>query len=75
MLDVRVPIAWLFSVFGLILAVFGFAHPQPVELTPGNAVNLNLYWGILMGLFGLMMGGLVKLDSGKPTDAHEHESK
>ena len=62
MLDVRVPIAWLFSVFGFILAVYGVIEPQLVLLNPGNSINLNLYWGILMGLFGVFMGVLVKLD-------------
>jgi hypothetical protein len=65
MLDVRIPIAWLFSVFGLILAVYGVAQPQPVELTVGSSINLNLVWGILMGLFGLLMAGLIKLDGAK----------
>jgi hypothetical protein len=65
---VRIPIAWLFSVFGLILAVFGFIQPMPVMLTPGNEINLNLYWGILMGLFGLLMAGLIKLDASKKSE-------
>lgn len=65
MLDVRVPIAWLFSVFGVILTVYGAVAPQPVVLTAGTTINLNFYWGILMGLFGLLMGLLVKLDTKK----------
>jgi hypothetical protein len=68
MLDVRIPISWLFSVFGLILIVFGAVHPLPVELTAGNQINLNLYWGILMLLFGLFMAALIKLDSSKKAD-------
>jgi hypothetical protein len=48
--------------------VFGAVHPLPVELTAGNQINLNLYWGILMLLFGLFMGALIKLDSKKKTD-------
>jgi hypothetical protein len=68
MLDVRIPIAWLFSVFGVILVVFGAIHPLPVELNAGNLVNLNLYWGILMLLFGLFMAALIKLDSGKKAE-------
>jgi hypothetical protein len=68
MLDVRIPIAWLFSVFGLILVVFGAVHPLPVELNAGNQINLNLYWGILMFLFGLFMAALIKLDSRKKSD-------
>ena len=62
MLDVRIPIAWLFSIYGVILAVYGFVQPQPVLLSVDKAINLNLYWGLLMGLFGLLMALLIKLD-------------
>jgi hypothetical protein len=68
MLDVRVPIAWLFLIFGAILAGYGLVQPQPVELTASLSINLNRDWGLLMGLFGLLMAGLIKLDSKKKSE-------
>ncbi|HEY9756395.1 MAG TPA: hypothetical protein V6C97_14610 [Oculatellaceae cyanobacterium] len=68
MLDVRVPIAWLFLIFGAILVGYGLFQPQPVELSHGMFINLNRDWGILMGLFGLLMAGLIKLDSKKKSE-------
>ena len=68
MLDVRVPIAWLFLIFGVILAGYGLVQPQPVELSAGLSINLNRDWGILMALFGLLMAALIKLDSKKKSE-------
>ena len=58
-LDLRYPIGALFVVLGLLLAVFGLA-------TAGNAamyeragsVNVNLWWGVVMLVFGATMWGL-----------------
>ena len=58
-LDVRYPIGGLFVVIGVILAVFGVATSGDAELyARATAVNLNLWWGIVMLAFGACMWGL-----------------
>jgi multisubunit Na+/H+ antiporter MnhG subunit len=53
-LDVRVPIGLLFTIFGLILAAFGlFSNPALYERSLG--ININLKWGIVMFIFGIIM--------------------
>lgn len=48
--DLRVPIGLLFIAFGAILAVDGlFAHRLVLD------VNVNLWWGVVMLVFGLGM--------------------
>ena len=53
-LDIRLPIGFLFSVFGLLLAVFGaFSDRSLYERSLG--VNVNLVWGIVLLVFGVSM--------------------
>ena len=55
-LDIRLPIGGLFAVLGLILVVYG-------AVTSGNAeqyarsggLNINLWWGAAMLVFGVAM--------------------
>lgn len=61
MLDLRAPIGWLFILIGSILTVYGFIVPAKVDFA-GQAVNLNMTWGSLMGLFGLCMSLLAFRD-------------
>ncbi len=70
MLDIRIPIAALFSVVGILLFVYGFAMPSATEV-PINGIsytfNLNRDWGAMILLFGIFMATLVKLDKQKPS--------
>jgi len=70
MLDIRIPIAALFIVVGVLLVGYGFAVPTSVDV-PVNGVtytfNLNRDWGVMILLFGVFMGALVKLDKAKPS--------
>ena len=53
MLDLRVPSGWFFTVLGLILLGMGiFAPDTRAELTDAN---VNLYSGLSMLVFGLIM--------------------
>ncbi len=56
-LDIRWPIGIIFAVYGIILIIYGFvAHP----LIPGGTVqvDIDLWWGLAMLVFGLFMGAL-----------------
>jgi hypothetical protein len=57
-LDIRWPIGIIFTIYGLVLTAFGaFTNPQTfVEHSMG--VNIDVWWGAAMLVFGLFMGGL-----------------
>lgn len=54
-LDVRVPIGALFTALGLLLAVYGFLHPTPSAAAFTKGGQVNMWWGIVMLVFGLVM--------------------
>lgn len=58
-LDVRLPIGLMFTLFGVVLAAFGAFANQKVDEQRYTAVNINLYWGLVLLAFGLVMLALV----------------
>ena len=55
-LDVRWPIGGMFSIFGAILTVYGIVSNRAIyEKSLG--INVNLWWGIVLLVFGLVMLG------------------
>jgi len=53
-LDVRIPIGGMFTVFGVVLIVFGiFSDKALYERSLG--INVNLWWGLVLLVFGLVM--------------------
>jgi len=58
MLDLRVPSGWFFTLLGIILMACGLLQPQlRAALTD---LNVNLYCGILMLLFGVFLLALAR---------------
>ncbi len=53
-LDVRYPIGLLFSVVGVMMAVFGLIS-DPAIYQRSLGVNVNLWWGLVLLVFGLLM--------------------
>jgi len=54
MFDLRIPIGLMFSIFGLILIGTGvFGGPELTK--PSLGINMNLWWGIVLLVFGLLM--------------------
>ena len=52
-LDLRIPMGLMFSVLGIILAAFGLATRGTSALYERSlGVNVNLWWGIVLLLFG-----------------------
>jgi hypothetical protein len=65
MLDIRIPIAALFTVVGILLVGYGFVVPTTVDVPFSGTTytfNLNRDWGAVILLFGFFMAALVKLD-------------
>jgi membrane-bound ClpP family serine protease len=56
-LDIRMPIGVIFSVYGLILIIFG-AVTDPAIFQSSLGVNIDSWWGLAMLVFGLVMGAL-----------------
>jgi multisubunit Na+/H+ antiporter MnhG subunit len=53
-LDVRLPICLMFAVLGLVLSVFGLASDPAIYKRSLN-LNVNLWWGLVLLLFGVIM--------------------
>ena len=56
-LDIRVPIGLMFGIIGALLVLWGLV--SPAELYRRSlGVNLNLWWGLVLLLFGGVMVAL-----------------
>jgi hypothetical protein len=63
-LDIRLPIGGLFTVLGLLLAGYGLVTDKALyERSLG--INVNLEWGLVMLVFGVIMVVLGSRDSAK----------
>ncbi len=58
MWDLRLPAGLFFSALGIILCIVGLAFPWRPQLEP--TVNVNLYSGLTMLIFGGVMLWLAK---------------
>jgi hypothetical protein len=50
-LDLKLPIGWLISAYGVLLTVYGLMTKKEVYAI-SLGINLNLAWGILMIVIG-----------------------
>jgi hypothetical protein len=53
-LDIRVPMGWLFLLFGLLIG--GYV----VATGPLAGDNINVVWGFVLAIFGALMLGLAR---------------
>jgi len=61
-LDIRIPIGLMFSIFGVMITLFGIFTNSSVDMYKKSlGINMNLWMGIGMLVFGLFMLLLVKL--------------
>jgi len=56
-LDVRFPIGGMFSIIGAILVVYGLVSDDAIYQR-SLGINVNLWWGLVLLAFGLVMLGL-----------------
>jgi len=55
-LDLRIPMGLMFTLTGLILTLFGLFTNGNAELYAKSlGINANLWWGLVMLVFGLAM--------------------
>ena len=56
MVDIRYPIGLMFTIFGLLITIFGFVTLSNNEMYQKSLdINVNIIMGILMLIFGLIM--------------------
>jgi hypothetical protein len=55
-LDLRVPIGLLFGLLGILLAGYGLVS-DPAIYGASLGINVNLWWGLVLVLFGGAMLG------------------
>lgn len=56
-LDIRIPIGLFFTLVGLLLSIFGAVSDKQIYQR-SLGININLDWGLVMLLTGLVMLGL-----------------
>jgi hypothetical protein len=62
-LDLRLPIGLMFSIIGAMLVLFGLVSDEAIyERSLG--INVNLWWGVVLLLFGLGMLWLMRRSAG-----------
>lgn len=61
-LDIKIPIGLMFAILGVMLTIFGIATGSDVELYQKSlGININLWTGLFMLVFGVFMLILSKL--------------
>ncbi|HSU55500.1 MAG TPA: hypothetical protein VLT36_15705 [Candidatus Dormibacteraeota bacterium] len=66
--DLRLPIGVMFSLFGLILVVFGLLTNNNEMYQHSLGMNINLRWGAVLLIFGVFMLFLTWRASKKPPE-------
>ena len=53
--DIRFPIGLLFTVIGVLIAIFGFATNGAEIYKHSLGININIWSGICLTVFGIIM--------------------
>ena len=51
-MDIRLPIGLMFGVFGVLLIVYGALTAGGEMYAASLGININLWWGLVMLIFG-----------------------
>ena len=55
-LDIRIPLGLIFLVTGGLISIYGFiTRGNDLIYAKSMGINMNLYWGLIMFIFGLIM--------------------
>lgn len=72
--DIRLVIALLFVIYGLVLTVMG-ANPTPEQIAKAAGININLWSGIGMLAFAVVIGAWAFLRPVRVPEEPEPESE
>ena len=65
-IDIKFPIGLMFSILGVLLTIYGiFTNSDEMLYSRSLGININLWSGAGMLIFGLIMLFLVYLERGK----------
>lgn len=53
-LDIRLPIGMLFFILGSLLTIYGFLSDKTIY-TRSLGINVNVWWGLVLVVFGSLM--------------------
>jgi hypothetical protein len=68
-LDLRLPLGLMFSIFGALLVIYGLSSDQSIYARSLD-INVNLWWGFVLLLFGLLMFALALRARRRKPDGH-----
>ena len=60
-LDIRTPIGLLFLSIGGLLVLYGLVSDPSIYAAHSLGLNVNLGWGLILALFGLVMLALTRI--------------
>lgn len=63
-LDLRLPLGLMFVIFGLMLTVYGVVSDRAIYAR-SLGINVNLWWGLVLLIFGAVMFALARPMNGK----------
>jgi hypothetical protein len=63
-LDIRLPIGLMFTLLGVLIGGYGLVS-NPAIYVRSLGINVNLIWGIVLLVFGLVMLGLWRRSAGR----------
>ena len=70
-LDIRLPIGLMFSLLGVILTIYGlFTASDKAALDRSLGININLWWGLFILIFGAVMLFLARSAKAKEPKKH-----
>jgi len=73
-LDIRWPIGLMFSIIGAILAIYGMMTGSDTEMLKRSlGMNINLGWGLVLLIFGVLMLVSAKLAAAGSKKTQESE--
>lgn len=71
-IDVRLPIGGLFTALGVIVGGYGLAtYGDAAHYQRSLGTNLNLWWGLVMLVFGVLMIALARAAKRHPSAIRE----
>jgi len=73
-LDIRLPIGLMFTLLGTLLAVFGLIGDKSV-FQRSLGINVDLWWGLVMLVFGVVMFVLGRRGTATTRLAEESEGE
>ena len=58
--DIRLPIGYLFTIFGALLVLFGLFTANADMYQRSLGINIDLWWGVVLLIFGLLMASAAR---------------